>query len=83
MIQAKERPFPAATSLFYRETPTTDSTCKLVFNKYSEDRIFLSQIWRDGDGVELPKANREREAVTSKLLTGVRPTVITILARAR
>ena len=60
-------------------------TSKLIFNKYSDQRIFLSQIWREGanDGVSLPKSRRERDSVTSQLITGNRPTILTVLAKAR
>src|SRR5690349_8395967 len=43
--------FPVTT-----ETNAVPDACQLVFNKYGNDRIFLSRIWHQGvrPGVELP-----------------------------
>ncbi len=65
-----------------KETPTTHA---LVFRKYGEDRYFLGEIRHEGVriGTEVPKSKREREAVTSTLVSSARPTTVMILARAR
>lgn len=57
----------------------------LVFRKYGEDRYFLGEIWHAGsrDGVILPKSKREKEAVSSLLITSAKPETVIILARAR
>jgi hypothetical protein len=64
-----------------RETPESNM---LVFRKYGEDRYFLAHIWYQGagEGREFPKSKREREAVTSTLVSSTRPTTVTIIARA-
>lgn len=56
----------------------------LVFNKYGE-RYFLSQIIHAGDNVasELTRSAREREIVTSTLVSGIRPTRVVIVAHVR
>jgi len=57
----------------------------LVFNKYSEDRIFLNRIIHAGDSIasEMMKSKRERESVTSTLISGLRPSTVVVLARMR
>ena len=57
----------------------------LVFRKYGEDRYFLGWIWHTGVqvGTEFPKSKKEREAVTSTLVSSTRPNTVMILARAR
>ena len=57
----------------------------LVFNKYSEDRIFLNQIIHEGDKTasQLSKSKRERESVVSTLRSANRPAELFILAKAR
>jgi len=59
--------------------------CVLVFNKYSEDRIFLNRIIHAGDSIasEMMKSKRERESVTSTLISGLRPSTVVVLARMR
>ena len=59
--------------------------CVLVFNKYSEDRIFLNRIIHEGNSIasEMMKSKRERESVTSTLTSGLRPTTVVVLARMR
>lgn len=56
---------------------------RLVFAKYSEDRIFLREVWHAGNGLVLPKTRMERELVTTRLISGGRPTTIVILAARR
>jgi hypothetical protein len=58
---------------------------KLLFTKYSEDRIFLKEILPSGGliGVGIPKSRRERETVTSTVVSGVKPSTLTILASLR
>jgi hypothetical protein len=69
--------------LISNEKNAVPGTSQLVFNKYSEDRIFLSRIWHENvrTGVELPKSRREREAVTTTLITHNQPATVTVLAR--
>jgi hypothetical protein len=53
---------------------------KLVFNRYGEDRYFLSEIWMPGvEPQQLPKCSSEREQVTSswklqRITINLRPT---------
>ena len=88
IVRAEDSPWRAAAAMFFITSKAKISdtvTSKLIFNKYSDQRIFLSQIWREGanDGVSLPKSRRERDSVTSQLITGNRPTILTVLAKAR
>lgn len=57
----------------------------LVFRKYGEGRYFLGEIWHGGsrDGVILPKSKREKEAVSSLLITSAKPERVIILAHAK
>lgn len=57
----------------------------LVFRSYGEGRYFLGWIWCAGSatGTEVPKSEKEREAVTSTLVSSTRPTTVVILARLR
>lgn len=65
-----------------KETPKTHA---LIFRKYGEDRYFLGEIRHEGErvGTEVPRSKKEREAVTSTLVSSTRPTTVMILARAR
>ena len=65
-------------SSFGTSVKAPSKKCLLVFNKYSEDRIFLSQIIYAGDSTasEMIKSKRERESVTSTLISGLRPTSV-------
>ena len=88
LLRASDNPAAAAMALHYFASKGVDAasdTNHLVFNKYIEDRIFLSQVWRAGSaqGATLPKSRREREAVTSQLITGNRPATVTVLAKIR
>jgi hypothetical protein len=80
-------PAPRAMSYSYGTSPRVKASEHnlLVFNKYGEGRYFLSQIIHAGDNVasELPKSVRERELVTSALISGIRPTRVVIAAKIR
>lgn len=87
-VRAVKAPWRGALAFFYctsKNIGSESATNHLVFNQYSKDRIFLSQFWRAGstDGARLPKSRREREAVTSLLITGNRPATVTVLAKVR
>lgn len=59
---------------------------RLVFNKYSEDRIFLNRIVlpnASANALEVHKTKKEREMVISTLRAGLAPTKVVILAMAR
>ena len=80
-------PWGAAVGFFYLSKKIgseSDANC-LVFKQYSKDRIFLTQLRRAGstDGASLPMSRREREAVTSQLITGNRLATVTVLAKVR
>jgi hypothetical protein len=59
-----------------------NATPRIVFNKYGEDRYFVSQIWSDDTGTMLLKSSHEREEITSTLRSSKSPSTVTILARA-
>ncbi len=63
----------------------TDEDARLVFNKYTEDRIFLNQIVLRGNPVALEvwKSKKEREVVVSTLRAGLQPQKLFVLAMAR
>jgi len=66
------------------DTNILEGKSRLVFNKYSEDRIFLSTVqYQDISGLQLPISRREHEAVTANLITSKRPVTITIMAGIR
>lgn len=88
LLRARDNPAAATIALHHFASKGVDAasdTTHLVFNKYSPDRIFLSQIWRADwtHGACLPISRREREAVTSQLITGNRPATVTVLAKVR
>lgn len=68
---------------------TTSDQARLVFNKYTEDRIFLNQIVLDRSGYGHPtefvisKTKKEREMVVSTLRAGLQPQKLFVLAMAR
>src|SRR4026208_436988 len=53
---------------------TTPETGKLVFTKYEDGNYFLSAIWAPSNstGLQTMKSKRERESITSRLMTGNR-----------
>lgn len=58
--------------------------CKfaVVFNKYGNDRYFVSEIWAgEGSGVTFAKSRRERELIVSKVVAGYPVERVTITAR--
>jgi hypothetical protein len=57
----------------------------LVFNKYGADRHFLAQIWYPGNSTptQVVKSKKEREVVTSTIISLKSPETVTILARVR
>lgn len=63
----------------------TNEDPRLIFNKYTEDRIFLNQIVLTGDPVALEvwKTKKEREVVVSTLRAGLQPQKLFVLAMAR
>ena len=88
LLRASDNPASTAMAIHHFASKRVDAasdTNHLVFNKYSPDRIFLSQVWRAGatQGASLPMSRREREAVTSQLITGNRPATVTVLAKVR
>lgn len=54
---------------------------QLVFNKYPGDRYFLREVWYQGaeKGLAVPKSQKEREAVSSTLISGLRPERVVVL----
>jgi hypothetical protein len=54
---------------------------RLVFNKYSEERYFLSEVWWGDGGIVLPKSQQEREVITTKVIASGAPERVTIAAR--
>ena len=64
------------------ESKETKDVAGLVFNKYGDDLYFLSQIWQPMDtvGLEVGKSKKERELVSSRVISGMRPTRVIVLA---
>jgi hypothetical protein len=58
-------------------------TGKLVFTKYADGNYFLSEIWHPENpaGIHTVKSSRERESVTSRLVAGIRPETVVVLAK--
>lgn len=83
------RPAEAEPGVFVSTYPAsgkrTDDDARLVFNKYTEDRIFLNQIVFRGSPVALEvwKSKKEREVVVSTLRAGLQPQKLFVLAMAR
>ena len=57
----------------------------LVFNKYPDGRHFLAQAWMPGAtlGTQLVRSRKEKESVSSRMVTQARPTRVVILAKVR
>lgn len=83
------RPAEPAPGVFLSTYPAsgkpTNEDARLVFNKYTEDRIFLNQIVLRGTSVamEVWKTKKEREVVVSTLRAGLQPQRLFVLAMAR
>lgn len=58
---------------------------ELVFRRYGDNRYFLGEVRQAGQlrTAWLPKSKTEKEAVTSTLVTSVKPAEVVILARTR
>ncbi|MBK9166666.1 MAG: hypothetical protein IPM24_04285 [Bryobacterales bacterium] len=58
---------------------------RVVFNKYPGERYFLAQTWVEGEplGREMRKSQRERQVVTTTLITSLKPETVTLLARVK
>jgi hypothetical protein len=54
---------------------------RLVFNKYGEDRYFLSEVWWGTGGTVLPKSQQEREVITTRVIASGAPERVTLAAR--
>ena len=54
---------------------STKDQGRLVFNKYPGDRYFLREVWYRAakNGLAVPKSRKEKEAVSSTLISGLRP----------
>jgi hypothetical protein len=80
-------PVPGAFVGTYQVSTKQDDRqdARLIFNKYTEDRIFLSRIvpFGSANAREVPKSKKEREMVISTLRAGLAPTKVVILAMAR
>lgn len=60
-----------------------DAKPVVVFNRYSEARIFLSNLvhpWLSST-LTVPKTKRERESVSSRVVAQVQPDTVTLVAR--
>lgn len=83
MLQNKADPgwtsFVLTYSLYQPTWDRNKEATKLVFNKYG-DRYFLAEIWSMARSHGIPKSRQERELVTSRLVTGVRPERVVIAA---
>jgi hypothetical protein len=83
------RPAEPESGVFVATHPasgkSTDEDARLIFNKYTEDRVFLNQIVLRGNPVALEvwKGKKEREVVVSTLRAGLQPQKLFVLAMAR
>ena len=57
----------------------------LVFNKYPDGRHFLAQAWMPGAdrGSQIVRSRKEKESVSSRMVTQARPTRVVVLATVR
>jgi hypothetical protein len=64
-------------------TKTQETQGKLVFTKYVDGNYFLSQIWQpfDSTGLQTMKSKRERESITTRVITDNRPETVVIMAK--
>jgi hypothetical protein len=58
-----------------------EARVSVVFNKYGEDRYFVSEIWAPDSHIVFRKSSQERELITSRLVTANRPQTVTVVAR--
>ena len=86
-IRGLDSPFegaflPSAHNIIVKEAK---EDAYLVFDKYGEDLYFLRQIWHpmDPTGLETLKSRKESELVSSKVISGMRPARVIVLARIR
>ncbi|MBK9166665.1 MAG: hypothetical protein IPM24_04280 [Bryobacterales bacterium] len=71
------------TNHLVRDSKQGERTC-VQFNKYSGDRYFLAAVNVEGGlSRTMMKSERERQVVTSTLITGLKPNTVTLLARLR
>jgi hypothetical protein len=73
----------ASIVAFGISTNPAPETAKLVFTKYEDGNYFLSEIWAPSDttGLHTMKSKRERESITSRLMTGNRPQTVVVMAK--
>jgi hypothetical protein len=86
MVRALDE--PKAVLLANFGTTTRDSDVRgayLVFNKYPDGRHFLAQAWMPGAGLgsQMVRSRKEKESVSSRMVTQARPTRVVILAKVR
>lgn len=62
-----------------------NSAASITFTKYSQDRIFLARLHNPAWSItqDLVKSKREREVVSSRVISQNKPEAVVILARAR
>ncbi|NUM44695.1 MAG: hypothetical protein HUU38_08295 [Anaerolineales bacterium] len=79
---------PKAVIVANYGTTSRDPSTKgayLVFNKYPDGRHFLAQAWMPGAalGTQIVRSRKEKESVSSRLVTQARPTRVIVLAKVR
>lgn len=57
----------------------------LIFHKYPDGRHFLAQAWMPGAalGTQIVRSRKEKESVSSRMVTQARPTRVFVLATVR
>jgi len=75
---------PLTFSLAYPVAENQARLAQLVFRKYG-DKYFLAQVWNplNGQVVAFVKCRKEKELVTSRLVSGLRVDRVVVLARVR
>ncbi|MBL8292997.1 MAG: hypothetical protein JNN08_14220 [Bryobacterales bacterium] len=73
-----------ALSITYRVAANPERLAKLVFRKYG-DKYFLAEAWNSlrEPVMAFGKCRKEKELVTSRLVSGIRVDQVVVLARVR
>lgn len=73
-----------AFSLTYRVAANPERLAKLVFRKYG-DKYFLAEVWSSvrEPAMAFAKCRKEKELVTSRVVSGLRVDRVVVLARVR
>lgn len=81
-VRSTEGDFLAAFALAYPTVLNRAGVAQLVFRKYG-DKYFLAEFWSSlkGEVMAFGKCQKERELVTSRVVSGLRVDRVVVLAR--